>query len=108
VSFQDCSGGTGCGGGAVQAMSSFAAEEFERIAALSQTLLELMKHPRFYSSPALAAAQLSAISHLAEEASVTIDQMAAKAGFSRAAVHQDACQDALHTFLRNHPSVRHT
>jgi len=68
---------------AVQSIAGFAADELERIAAMSQTLLELMKQPRFYRSPTLAAAQLSAISDLAETAMASIDQMAEAAGVVR-------------------------
>ena len=105
--FQDCSGAPRCKG-AVAAISSFAAEEFERIAALSQTLLELMKHPRFYGTPALAAAQLATISELAEAACVSVDEMAANAGVQRTNHRQVAMQDALAAVLGDGKNVRRT
>ncbi|RZJ01390.1 MAG: hypothetical protein EOP39_23595 [Rubrivivax sp.] len=92
--------------GAVQEMSRFAAVEFERISALAQTLLELMKQPRFYASPTLAAAQLTTISEIAELASVTVDQMAAGLGFERLDTEQGAIFEAHRTFLERHP--KHT
>ncbi|RZJ12173.1 MAG: hypothetical protein EOP39_04245 [Rubrivivax sp.] len=69
--------------GAVLAIASFAAEEFERISALSATLLELMKHPRFFASPALAAQQLITIHEIAESALASVDSMAESAGAVR-------------------------
>lgn len=69
--------------GSVLAIASFAAEEFERISALSQTLLELMTLPRFYASPALAAAQLTTIQEAAESAMASVDSMAESVGVFR-------------------------
>jgi len=85
---------------AVQAIASFAAEEFERIAALSQTLRELMKSRRFYDSPTLAAAQLSVITELAEAASVSVDQMAANVGIERDKTDLQSLLDVGSTCLR--------
>lgn len=79
-------------------MSRFAAEEFERVAALTQTLLELMQHPRFYSSPALVVAQLSTIAGVAEAAAATIDQMAAARGVVRVDDPLDAVLSAHEAF----------
>ncbi|WP_457425625.1 hypothetical protein [Roseateles sp. P5_E7] len=87
--------------GAVLAMATFAAEEFERISALSQTLQVLMRSPRFYSSPALAEAQLTSIAELAEAACASVDQIAEGVGIARDRTESEARNEALVEFRRS-------
>jgi hypothetical protein len=84
--------------GSVHAIASYAADEFQRIAALSQALHELMKSPRFYASPSLAAAQLSVIGELAEQASVHICEMASTSGFQLDTSALEAMHEARDAF----------
>ena len=84
-----------------QQLVHFAAEEFERIAALSQVLMELMNPPRFYSSPALVAAQLATIDEAAEAASATVSQLGAAAGIERDDERMDALLLAQRRFLES-------
>lgn len=98
MSSSECSSATG----AAKAIATFAGDEFERIAALSETLLELMKQPRFYASPLLAAAQLATIRDAAEAASASVDQMAETIGILRERPDQQALLDALAVFRRGH------
>lgn len=90
--------------GAASAMAAFAAEELERIAALGRTLQVLMSSHCFYSSPSLAAAQLSVITELAEAACVSVDQMAESVGITRDRTKANEQGAALASFRRSRSS----
>lgn len=79
-------------------MACLAADEFERITALGQTLQALMKSPRFYSAPWLAAAQISAICELSERAAAGIDQIAGDVGLARDGKELQGILDAQQAF----------
>jgi hypothetical protein len=68
---------------AIDTLAAAAADRFDQIGALGQTLLLLIKSPQFFDAPWLAAYQLHALIHLAENGSADVQQIAGQGVRSR-------------------------
>ena len=69
--------------GALDTLAMAAADRFDQIGALGQTLLLLMRSPQFFDMPWLAAHQLDALIHLAASGAADIEQFAGPSVRSR-------------------------